>query len=505
MSQPRSTDLDPGLVARVAAGIKYIVSGNKDTAWFGPSNPMTPVAQAANEQAVGRQFDYPVGFNTRTRPRGEEPVSFADMRAVADSYDLLRLVIETRKDQLVNLRWVIKPEDPKAEVDERCKAITKFFRSPDRQHTWSDWIRMILEDLLVIDAPAIYPRRTRGGELYSLEPIDGSTIKRVIDAGGRTPIAPDPAYQQVLKGVPAVDYTVDELIYRPRNLRTHKLYGFSPVEQIITTVNIGLRRQTQQLSYFTAGSIPDGMLAVPEEWSPEQIKQYQIYWDSVMTGNPIEKSKLKMVPGKAAYIATKEAVMKNEFDEWLARVVCYAFSISPQAFVKELNRATASTAKETALQEGLAPIMRWVAELMTSIIHQLFGYEDLEFSWQEEEVVDPLEQAQVLDIYVKAGVMDQNEARAVIGLAAKTPEELAAMKPAPAMGGFGFGASESKDPDAEGSDPKKPGGKAGNDGEEATDEEKLAKALKGGLHIHLPKSPDVVVDIGPTINKFERP
>jgi hypothetical protein len=67
----------------------------------------------------------------------------------------------------------------------------------------------------LIDAPALCKRRTRGGALYALEPLDGATIKRLIDDWGRTPLPPPPAYQQILKGVPAVDYGADELIYAP--------------------------------------------------------------------------------------------------------------------------------------------------------------------------------------------------------------------------------------------------------------------------------------------------
>ena len=42
---------------------------------------------------------------------------------------------------------------------------------------------------------------------------------------GRAPEAPDPAYQQILKGVPAADFSADELIYLPRNLRAHRVTG----------------------------------------------------------------------------------------------------------------------------------------------------------------------------------------------------------------------------------------------------------------------------------------
>jgi hypothetical protein len=43
--------------------------------------------------------------------------------------------------------------------------------------------------------------------------------------------------------VPAADFVADELLYLPRNLRSHRLYGFSPVEQIALTINIALRRE----------------------------------------------------------------------------------------------------------------------------------------------------------------------------------------------------------------------------------------------------------------------
>ena len=99
---------------------------------------------------------------------------------------------------------------------------------------------MLVEDVLVIDAATIYPRYTRGGSLYSLDIIDGATIKPLIGEDGRSPEPPDPAYQQILKGVPAADFSAEELLYLPRNPRAHRLYGMSPVEQIALTVNIAI-------------------------------------------------------------------------------------------------------------------------------------------------------------------------------------------------------------------------------------------------------------------------
>lgn len=362
--------------------------------WFGPGEPPTPGAPA---DVAGRRLDYQPGINMLQNPRQYEPVGFGELRALADGYDLLRIIIETRKDQIARLKWGIVPRDEKTklkdgdELSTRAKKYVDMFRRPDRKEFWGDWIRSVLEDLLVIDAPAIHVRKTLGGEVYSLDQIDGATIKRIIDDGGRAPEPPYAAYQQILKGLPAVNYSSLDLIYRPRNMRVHKLYGFSPVEQIIMTVNIALRRQMWQLAYFTDGNIPDSLIGVPSTWTPDQIKQFQDWFDSLLQGNSNRRRGGLFVPGEVAksYVPTKEAEIFGSAEEWLARVVCFCFGISHQALVKEVNKATAQTAMEQAMQDGMAPVMNWIKGLVDSILIDQFGETELEFEWKDDKELDP--------------------------------------------------------------------------------------------------------------------
>lgn len=388
--------------------------------WFGPLNPMNPTAPPDVE---GRRFDFPSGYNLAQQPRAYEPIGFFQLRALADSYDLLRLVIETRKDQISRLRWNVVPRDWKRKKDEdvrrRCREIENFFIRPDGKHFWDEWLRMVLEDLLVLDAPTLYRRRTLDGKLYSLEIMDGSTIKLVIDDWGRQPTDPEvPAYQQVLKGMPAVDYSYDQLLYKPRNRRSHKVYGYSPVEQIIMTVNIALRRQVFQLNYFTEGNVPEALIGVPETWGPDQIKQFQDWFDSILQGNLAERRRARFVPaaiGKT-YIETKGTELFGKAEEWLARVTCFAFSIPAQPFVAMMNRNTAETAAEEAAMEGLAPMQNWIKSLIDTVILDDFKYEDLEFRWQEDEEIDPTKKQVVISGYTGDGLMSLNEGRVRLGL-----------------------------------------------------------------------------------------
>ncbi|HLI22063.1 MAG TPA: phage portal protein [Stellaceae bacterium] len=404
--------------ARLARGAGYVLTGSAPADWFGPQQPLPPQAPPA---VAGRQFDYPFGFNLAVTPRSWEPTGFAELRALADSYDLLRAVIETRKDQMERLTWRIRPRalvPASSTNDPRLPALTQFFHRPDRQHGWAAWLRMLLEDLLVIDAPVLYKQRTRGGALYALEPIDGATIKRLIDDWGRTPAPPAPAYQQILKGLPAVDYTADELIYAPRNPRIHKAYGFSPVEQVQMSVNIALRRQIYQLQYYTEGNVPEALIGVPENWNPDQIRQFQAYWDSLNAGDTAERRHAKFVPGGVAktFVPVREPAMKDAFDEWLARVVCYAFSLPPTAFTAQVNRATAENAQDVALSEGLAPLQNWVKHLIDRVIAEELGASDLEFAWDADADADPAATATIATDYVKTGIKSINEVRAELGL-----------------------------------------------------------------------------------------
>jgi phage portal protein BeeE len=438
MATGTRTPIEPGLIARLTTGMRYALTGVGPNEWFGPGQPLQPAvpAEQAQQQGVaGRQFDFQTGFNVISRPRSGEPITFQTLRALGDNYDLLRLLIETRKDQMAALPWAIMPRDEMTARDKRCDAAQAFFESPDRIHDWSEWLRIVLEDMIVIDAPTIYKRRTNGGQLWSLEPIDGATIKPVIDATGRSPID-GPAYQQVLKGVPAVDYTREELIYRPRNPRVHKVYGYSPVEQIIMTISIALRRQQLTLSYFTEGSVPDALAGVPTDWTPDQIKLFQDYWDLLLAsedGDMSQRRKMRFVPGEIAknFHETKQPPLKDQFDEWLARVVCFAMSVEPTPFVAQVNRSVAETAREQSLSEGLAPYRLWVSSLVNRILADEFDAPDLHFAWQDEEVIDAKTKAEIACAYVAAKVMHPDEVRADLGLPPLTPEQKAELTPPP--------------------------------------------------------------------------
>lgn len=428
--------MKPTFFQRAAAAVRYTITG-ANSGWMPPMDPLPPlVGDVAEAQVKGRAWDYPVAWNLNYLPRANEPLPFSKLKTLAEWCPLVRTVIETRKDQVEALEWQIMPREAQRgqrpgtnEHKGKIKEIMDFLKSPDKELDFSQWIREILEQHFVLDAPAIYRNRTRGGKLYALQLIDGGTIKVLLNSYGRTPLPPDPAYQQVLKGLPAVNYSsgtfnpkdgptfkTGELIYYPKNKRVDRAYGYPPVAQIVDYIEMAIGRLRFQKAWFTEGNVPDSFIEAPENMTSEQIATMQVAMDNLFAGNIEQRRKVWWLPHNSKYTPIKGDPLADSFDEWLARVICYAFSISPQPFVKMMNRATAASAQETAAAEGLEPTMLWLKRLMDRIIAEDFDAPYLEFEFQTDKEYDPGQAAVSENLFVRAGIKSIDEVRDNLGL-----------------------------------------------------------------------------------------
>lgn len=385
---------------------------------FSPLQPISPSTPGIR----GRLYDYQTGLNVQYLPRGygSNRIQFGALRQFSRNCEIARLVMEKVKDQITAYKWQFMPkENAKIDGDDpRIDFLTEFFKKPDKINPFGVWLRMVLEDFMAIDAVTIYRVKDRVGRPYSFEIFDGGTIKPLIDADGRRPLAPDAAFQQVIKGAPRANYTTDEMLYSPRNLMPDDpTYGYSLIEQSLMTIEQSMQRQKYQLAYFTEGSVPDSYMTMADGMTPDQIREFEDNFNDILSGNAKERRKVPFVPFGSKIEALKAPILKDDFDEWIARILCFNFGLAPTAFIKQMNRATADSDQERAEQEGQLPKMQYIKVLMDTLIGD-FGpeFSDIEFRWQDSKNQDPKEQADVETSYVKVGVKTINEARLTLGL-----------------------------------------------------------------------------------------
>jgi hypothetical protein len=422
-----------------------LIDGITPGDWASPQQPI----RVSQQLAVGvRSWDFTPGINLQFTPRGDVPISFGQLYRVSNSFDMCRLMIETRKDQVVNRPWVIrvkaKEGEKKADRLKREVAnpdvawLTQLFLKPDGVHTFDIWIRMWMEQLLVFDAPCLYPVKNILGEVMptmngvpgGFRVISGATITPLVDEQGFRPMPPNPAFQQIILGIPTgnltaaqtaalkkpKDFMADQLVYSPRNPRVDSRWGFSPVEQIIVTLSIAANRQAFLRDYYVSGNVPEGLLPMPESWTMQQIKDFQTWFDSMLAGNLARKRRMIMIPAteKGAQFS-KDKLLTDATDDYLTRVVAFAFSVSPQNLIKQVNRGTAKESTDVAALEGIEPVLKHIENVANELCQIARPGTECEFAYQDEREMDPVKQASVDQIYINTGTYTRNEVRAARG------------------------------------------------------------------------------------------
>ncbi|MCO7177026.1 phage portal protein [Sporolactobacillus kofuensis] len=389
----------------------------------GPFAPGRPLDQFFPQGEKPRQWDYTTGYNIATRPRAvESGMSFDTMRELLQSYDVARLCIERREDEIRGLEWSIIPDETvndKEDLTSQIKMVTDFFMCPDGQTPFDQWQNAFLDDVLSFDAGAIYVRKTRAGKIGALEVVDGTTIAPLIDFWGHAPDPPAPAFSQYVQGIPSVWLTRDELIYNPFRSNARSPYGTPPVEWLVMTMNTDIRWQWSFLQYFTEGTVPDTFMEAPPDFKDaKQIQEFQDLWDATMAGDQAMKHKVKWVPNGAKPIPAKDTSFDTKFPEFLLKKTCAAFKVTPEeiGFTEDSNRASGELQENIMYRASLLPLTKYLAGIYTRIIKKYFGV-PLKFHFNVGEKSDKLIEAQTHQIYTQIGAESADEIRKnILGL-----------------------------------------------------------------------------------------
>jgi SPP1 gp7 family putative phage head morphogenesis protein len=439
---------------------------------FGPGIPLVPAPldpTRRDGRAEPRIWEYPVSWNLPGH--SSRLVPWKTLRDAAN-LPLLRDCIRIRKEEIRGLEWDFgltrraldearrdEPDAGQLDVERGLREkfaqtindAIEFWEVPDpgNGYTFSEWISQFLEEQLVLDALAIYPRRTLGGQLYSLEILDSTTIKPLLDHRGGRPMPPEPAYQQNIHGFPRGEFTADtsdtegrtvvpnayaadQLIYIRREVRANTPYGLSPVEQSLMDIDTWMKRINWIRSEYTDGVMPSGWLlneqTTGHQWTPSQVREYERELNDYLSGNTGNRHRYRVLPpgfkpddsGSSDQQAEK---YKPDFDLHLLKLVVAHFDITVHelGFTEPKGLGSQGHAEgQDRLNErrGRKPVLRWIASLITDISRAHLDLpRELEFKWlgiEDESDSDEDEDTTLED--VASGVLTLNEARDRRGL-----------------------------------------------------------------------------------------
>lgn len=429
---------------------------------FGPGTPITPGAinpVREDGRPDPRRYEYQVAQNinvTETRL-----VPFKTLRASADQIDILRRCIEVIKNKVTGLDWdIVLGTDASEKISatsggDHVRAMAKarekytdeinrmrtFWENPDRANglTFSDWLMIALEEILVIDAWAIWPQRSVGGDLYGLQILDGSTIKPLLDDRGMRPMAPNAAFQQILYGFPRAEFTAndddpsadgeftaDDLQYLVRNRRTTSVYGFSPTERALPLADIYLRRQQWIRAEYTDGVLPELMFTTDENWgtNPDLLRAYENIFNDDLAGQTQQRKRLRLLPAGMTPVQFEGygEKFKDTLDDYLITSICGHYGVQPAeiGFAPKGGLGGAGFEEgraESAEAIGTQPLVNWISKMLTNISYTYLGMpRELEFKLMTSKRLDNETNARKNQIEVTSGGKTINERRSELGL-----------------------------------------------------------------------------------------
>jgi len=396
------------------------IAGVDPSNWPSSLQPVQPVGPKGS-QPLG--FSFWQGLNQEITPRPDSDVTFSDLRDLA-TYPLARLCIENVKDILCSMPWKIQmkriPGEPikawkeKQKDDAVIPKLMEFFAYPDGETPWSDWLRPVLEDMLVIDAASILVQRTMSGQVVKLRWTDGAQFLKLVNDQGYTPDVDSPAYTQLWEGIPRLFLTTRQLVYRPsnivaRNTISSKLYGQSITEQLKTEILIGQERLRFVLAYYTEGSVPGLVHVIKPGVTPDKINEAMQWMNSELSGDLAKRRQWRVVQGYAEdrddqIIQLKEPVLSDAFDDLHIRKIAFGYGTSVQRLLKAMNRASAESSQDSAEKEGIMPRLKWLKGTMDLIIQRQMDQPNYEMVFDTDDELDAVKQAEVDKIRVSTGL-----------------------------------------------------------------------------------------------------
>ncbi len=398
--------------------------------WFPAGQPVRPVAPAGTPP---RRMAYQPLANINFSGRDGQ-VDFNTIRQFS-YYPIIRFILETVKDRVCHVRWQFRPRQrtgeskvafrKRAKADARVDEIKRFLSKPDGWQRFRTWLRGLLDDMLVIDAASVWLQQDQDKKICGLVQIDGAQVFPLIDETGQQPASHlvqtggkkaskdylakkkkmdakggSPAFQLTPYGFPAQQLMDTEFIYAVRNRLTYRKYGFSPVEQALVMIALALGRLDFQAAFYRSGMSFEFIAFMPPDVPITKVEEVNGYLDSILSGNARNRRKGFFLPSYGGdkqpniiFPKLNDTVLKDDFDDWLARVFCYCLGMSPTAFVKQVNRATAQNMSETAEIEGLEPYVDWCKDLLDEVLEKV-GYGDMEAVPEPHKTEDVAKAAQ---------------------------------------------------------------------------------------------------------------
>lgn len=397
-------------------------------------------------------FQFSASFGYKDKVEGISYEMLANMARVP----IVNAIIKTRINQIASFCEVQKDkystgfrvfkkgkENQKMTraEEKRAREIEDFILNCGKGDSWESddfdtFVRKIMRDSLIYDQMCFEVVRDRKGQPHSFYAVDASTVRVAESIDDDTYNAKSkkkikgyyPSYVQIDNQSVVSEFYPWEMCFGLRNPTssiTNYGYGFSELEEMVTTITSILWGDEYNRKFFSQGSAPKGIIRVDSSVQPAKIQEFKQQWQAMTSGVYNAWKTPVLEAGKMDFVNLQTSNRDMEYGKWneyLIKTVCSIYCIDPSEVGFYLNGGEGtSTVFESGSEhkfknskdKGLYPLLKFAQHRFNKFLVQQY---DPEYTFNFVGL-DVLTKEQELNMVVKkvGSFITLNEAREEMG------------------------------------------------------------------------------------------
>lgn len=380
----------------------------------------------------------------------------------------VEMCISTIIDEIAAVEWDIVPKDKDNYNEEHIKLIKQFFENPNvNKESFETILRKVIRDILTIDSGVFIKVFDMMGTFKQLFVYDGGTFTKNPDIygtfDGKAEIIPSvisrdfirrdvpqatldevkhgAAYFQYgwITGARPMPFGMREVVYMMKNPRPDDLYGRSPMEVLLRTVQTLVYGIDYSHDYFADNYIPKGVMQIIGAQQDEITAFSDRLRETMRTKNEVGDwrklwHKMPIINTEGKFIPIQFTAQELDYisqQKWFTKLVFACFGVTPSelGFTEDSTKATEIIQGRVFRRKTIRPILNLLEyhinmEVMTEFETgaelqdgtKISGIDDVKFMFKTEDKLEEREEIEIIQMKLKNGMITPNEAREELGL-----------------------------------------------------------------------------------------
>jgi HK97 family phage portal protein len=333
------------------------------------------------------------------------------------------LIVGTCAKVKIKISPVKEEDEISPETQQHIEEVEALFNNPNAKDESFEMIRRkVLKDILTYDAGAIEIVYD-GDKPYELYDLPGDRMRVSVDEHGYynekafylIPRTKDGTVWDKKDGVP---FSQEEVIYFMRNPRAGSVYGLSPIESLVNSIESDLNASEYNSNFFLNNAQPSGIINLPGISKSELIRFKEQWRRDLKSYKNAHKLFITNIEKGIEWEKTSESAEDMQFMEyqkWLVQKILTVYQVKPfvLGLVDETTGKLNSAEQWNAFKESaIDPLLSLEAYLYTTkIINAGFGYNDIKVEFEPIDIKDEVAETERAVKLVTARIMTVNEVR----------------------------------------------------------------------------------------------